>query len=197
MSLSQKQYAVLSDLCLKAWEKQTPEAKLDYERRASEALNDPLVSIAKTRDFFRREWQTRTTGKSSMRDMSQDDFLPMLACWQELAGEINRSLRTNFVAAPADKLRRARIILAEELKKADLATGYADAIARRQYKVSTAADCDERQTWYLIFTIRNRAKSRRDKAASAPRSDATPIVEPDESPPDPPADTEDPNEGRW
>lgn len=204
MSLSQKQYAVLSDACLKAWEKQPPEVRLDFERQASAARNDPLVSIAKTREFWRRSWQRQITGKASMSNMGQNDFLPMLACWQALSGEVNRSLKTTFIAAPADKLRRAQIILAEELQKASLNTSYADAIAHRQYKVQKAAECNEKQTWYLVFTIRNRAKSRRDKAAGAPAAvhaeeptdDRPPPTEPDEAPaPAPGAD--DPNDGRW
>jgi hypothetical protein len=199
MPLSQKQYAVLSDACLKAWTKQTPEVKLDFERLASEALNDPLVSIHKQREFWRRHWQIKVTGKTSMSDMGQDDFQPMLGCWQELAGEINKSLKTTFVAAPADKQKRAQFILAEELRKAVLNTSYADAIARRQYRVENAAACNEKQTWYLIYTIRNRAKARRDKAAAAghseePRGDLPPIIEPDEAPA---TAKDDPNEGRW
>ena len=199
MALSKKQYAVLADLSLKAWGNQPPEVRLEAERAASAARNDPLVSLPQIREHWRKSWQLKVIGKESMADATNADFLKLKSLWLELAGDINGALRAT--AKDMDHaLNQARVILERETRAAELAwPEYPEAIVKRQYG-KTLAELGPKQLWYAIYTVRNRAKAKRDKAAVThpePPRDEPPIVEPDGAPQEPPLHPDADESGNW
>lgn len=192
--------ATLADLAKKAWAKQPAEVKSEFQALAAEELNDPLISDAKVYDFWRRNWQTKVVGKSSMADMSNRHYLRMKSLWEELGGQINTALRT-MVHEYDEKLRQALHLLEEETKAGGLAwPGYPAAIARTQCCGRKISELNADEVMHLVFTIRNRAKAKRDKSSAwtPPAScDERPIVEPDEPPKDSPPHPDADESGNW
>lgn len=192
--------ATLADLAKKAWAKQPAEVKAEFQAKAAEELNDPLVSDAKVYDFWRRNWQTKVVGKSSMADMSNRHYLRMKSLWEELGAQINTALRT-MVHEYDEKLRQALHLLEEETKAGGLAwPGYPAAIARTQCCGRNISELNADEVMHLVFTIRNRAKSKRDKASASPSPaprDEPPIIEPDEAPKDSPPHPDADESGNW
>lgn len=174
--------ATLADLAKKAWANQPASVKAEFEAMAAEALNDPLVSGAKVYDFWRRHWQTKVVGKSSMAEMSNRHYLRLKSLWEELGGQINTALRT-MVHEYDEKKRQYLHLVEEECLAAGLAwPGYPAAIARAQCCGRTLDDLNADEAYHLLCTIRNRAKAKQSKAP--PPSDA-PFFEPDDGPPSP------------
>lgn len=106
---------------------------------------------------WRHEQTAQACGKESLRACTQDDFAAVLARFLDLAGESGAAFRW-YLRGLNNPKRVARFKLDEALAERGLAAGYAEAIARRQFKCSVD-DLTERQTWNLVYTVRNRRKA--------------------------------------
>lgn len=170
MSLSRKQYTLLADLAKKAWNAQSATERAEYERRAADHHNDPLVSAAKVFDFWRREMQLKRIGKSSMADMANRHFVPLKQLWLDLAaGKSPREIRLagpaiTAIAGLEDDRRRKLYVLARETRRAGFAwPDYPAAVAADQHPGVPLEKLNGTDLLHLIYTIRSRAKARRKK----------------------------------
>lgn len=88
------------------------------------------------------------------------DYLLLLAHFQNLAGDSGKAL-ANTLRAESDPKRQALHKLRQELAKAGLEESYAEKICMDTYKC-TLAQATARQTWQIMYTIRNRRHSRHE-----------------------------------
>lgn len=116
-------------------------------------------------DDWRHGSMDEVLGKVSFKELTQRDYLPMLAWWQDRAGESGKAMES-IMRADSNPLRIARHKLEEALKKAKLPPAYVIAICRRQYKCELT-EASVKQIWQLVYTINNRGKARAKKAEKA------------------------------
>ena len=116
---------------------------------------------------WRHEETHKACGKDSLRTVSQRDYLAIRGHFRGLAGDAGRAV-DDHIAHSTQGHRIALAKLRAELSAKSLPEAYADSIARTQFGCR-AAECSERQTWNLVFTIRNRKA--RPAARPAPEYD--------------------------
>lgn len=107
---------------------------------------------------WRREEQFKAVGKLSLRDCTQADYKRLEARFLRLGGEEGDAMRAETRAGTEDK-RLAFYKLEEACTGAGLAMSYAAAICRNQFKCGLN-EATAKQLWNLMFTIRNRRKSK-------------------------------------
>lgn len=136
--LSNEQKARLCILCREAWE----------QNGSKGALDD-----------YRHLQVDRAVGKPGLTACTQDDYKPLVGHFLNLTGHPDRAMNAHLDHATED-VRVAQFKLHAALKKAGLPIAYAATICRRQYKCGIEA-ANTKQLWQLIYTINNRAASRR------------------------------------
>lgn len=169
MSLSQKQYSVLADLAKKAWLAQPESVRAEYEQLAADHHNDPLVSAAKTFEFWRKEQQQKRTGKASMADMANRHFAPLKAMWLDLAAGKPAAFPQPFgdPTTYEDDRRRKLVALERDTRQAGLAwPDYPAAIARDQFRGRPLEALNGTELLRLIYTIKGRAKTKAKEAGA-------------------------------
>lgn len=159
-----KQRASLADMAKKAWDNQPAEVRAAAEKRGGEALRDFLISPSRTRDFWRREWQLKVTGKESMSDMDNADYDKLVALWLELAGDINGALRKTFDGS--NELKQLRYRIRQACEKAGVEfPAYANAIAADKFTGRTIEQLNQKALLHVLYTVRNRKSSKRERSA--------------------------------
>ena len=103
---------------------------------------------------WRRNQQFICTGKASLVDCVQADYLPLCGHFQRLGGEEGDATRTENHALTEDH-RVAMHKLRSECAARGLAMAYPAAICRRQHRCELE-QATPRQVWCLVFTVRNR-----------------------------------------
>lgn len=135
------------------------EAFENQKTKNSEGL--PVSGFPAFESISFRDWrcaeQFKITGKESLTDCTQADYLPLLGHFQNLAGESGRAVKTYLRQDLQDK-RVAMFKLREECGARGLELSYAAAICRRQYKCELD-QANPRQLWNLVFTVRNRKEA--------------------------------------
>jgi hypothetical protein len=137
---------------------------------------------------WRHAEQQAAVGCGSLRDCGQDDFLPLLAHFQDLAGETGTAVKTILRHAEEPRIIAMRK-LAESLAERGLGTAYAEAICTRQFRTGLT-DASAKQIWCVNFTVRNRRKPngaaaklpRRIHAQTGTGSLSVPQIRPEEVP---------------
>jgi hypothetical protein len=118
-------------------------------------------------DDWRRDECERAVGKPGLRECDNGHYNRLLSHFESLAGEDGRALNA-LVREQTEPKRQAEAVLLSELRKANLPLTYAEKLARDKFRGVGVLDCDARQLWQLIYTVRNRAKAKR--RASPPPS---------------------------
>lgn len=137
------------------------------QREAFEAINSD-ISRTDCFEAWRHVEQGKTVGIQSLCECTQAHYARVLAHFQSLAGHAASALRT--IARDDDNDRRIALFkLREALSAAGLPESYAAAVCRRQYCCELAAASDK-QLWRLVYTIRNRAQSKRRHVAATQTS---------------------------
>lgn len=117
---------------------------------------NPGLSKSKCFEAWRRYEQGKAVGVQSLVQCTDDDFLPLVAHFQNFKGQGAAAVKTLLRQA-----ERGRITpffkLQQALAERGLDEAYAAAICRRQYKCELG-DASEKQLWSLFYTIRNRRK---------------------------------------
>jgi hypothetical protein len=146
--LSNDQKATIARLARQAYD--------SWEGREGFEECNPGLSVSKCFEAWRRCEQGKAVGRQSLTQCTGDDFLPLVAHFQNFAGRGAAAVKTLLRHAEA-----ARITPFFKLQKAlaqrGLDEGYAAAICRRQFKCALG-DASEKQLWSLFYTIRNRRK---------------------------------------
>jgi hypothetical protein len=106
---------------------------------------------------WRRAEQQSCTGKASLTSCTQADYLPLLAHFQNLAGESGHALN-NVLRAGTEDVRQAMHALGAACGQRGLPMAYPAAICRRQYRCELG-QATARQVWNLVYTVRNRRKA--------------------------------------
>ena len=142
------------------------------EREAFEAINSE-ISRTECFEAWRHVEQGKAVGIQSLRECTQAHYARVLAHFQRLAGRADAAIRT--IARDDDNDRRIALFkLREECTAAGLSEAYAAAICRRQYLCELAAASDK-QVWRLVYTIRNRASSKRKHSVASQTRDPDPF----------------------
>ncbi|WP_009964038.1 hypothetical protein [Verrucomicrobium spinosum] len=111
------------------------------------------------------DWRGRESIAACGRRISEatnGDYLVLLAHFQSLAGDSGKAFASTM-RAQNDPKRQALHKLDSELTKAGLDRAYAEAICMSTYKCSIA-QASPKQTWQLMYTIRNRRNSTHGQA---------------------------------
>jgi hypothetical protein len=111
---------------------------------------------------WRHEEQLRHFGLASLTTATQDQYADLKAHFEALAGKPDRAFQT-ALRGQSNKWRIARWNLGKAIKESGLGFAYAFAICKRQYRCNID-DATEQQLWQLVYTIRNRAASHKQKA---------------------------------
>lgn len=122
-------------------------------------------------DQWRHEQVMAAVGKPGLRCCDQNDYCALMAHTCTLIGDEGDALNWHL-RGHDEPLRQARAILKRELATASLSPNYAEAICKNEYGCPVG-DANKTQLWRLIYTIRNRAKSRKakgDRSGSSVRS---------------------------
>lgn len=113
-------------------------------------------------DVWRRAEAVKAAG-CRVSEATQNEYLRLLAHFQDLAGDSGRALETELRSAEEPRrvaLRKLRL----ECAARGLSMGYPEAICRRQYKCGLD-EAAPNQLWRLVFTVRNRRKKAAKKEA--------------------------------
>lgn len=138
-------------------------------RRAAALARGRGEAFAESEEQFRHREVTTATGKIGLRCAGQDDYRAIEAHLWSLLKEEGRAF-TAHVKAQTNSHRQAEAVLAREIEAAaDVipdALRYITSICRAQFRCSPL-DASEKQLWNLVYTLRNRAASRRKKGKQA------------------------------
>lgn len=157
MTLSKLQKSILARAARAAWDAWP--GRDDYTARLAGERNDPLLSDNQAFTHWRREQQHRACGKSSLRAATQDDYLLIRAHWEAWDPATSGAAMRTLLRHDSDGRRRALHVLERNTRERGLHwPGYPEAICRRQFKCALM-DASEKQTWSLVYTIRNRRKA--------------------------------------
>lgn len=159
-ALTRRQFALL---CMAA--------RRAFDEQVRVNLVDPGVDFAS----WRHAEQLRVIGVSSLRVARQRHYRPMMAHWQDLAGNPMSALRSR-IRATMDKSAQARAKVRAECEAAASFFGgaagarqYADGFLRHKRGVSideaSAADL-----WHAVFVIRRRVGQFKRKPAISEQS---------------------------
>ena len=111
---------------------------------------------------FRRRVQREQFGLTSLTAATQAQYADIKAAFESLAGDDARAYTT--IRRGQDNPRRVALWnLQRACAAAKLSTAYAQSICKTQYRC-TLDEANEKQLWRLVYTIKNRAKSRQRKA---------------------------------
>lgn len=162
--LSHKQKAHLSQLASRA-----------YHRAAAMARGrgEPAWDMSyKAVNEYRHAEVIKAVGKNGLRCCSQLDYKAVEGHFLNLLGQVKPAFRAHMRSA-TEPHRQAEAILTIAIRQAadvGITAAYAEAICKTQNKCHIL-ECDEKQLWNLIYTIRNRAAARRRARESEIRSD--------------------------
>jgi hypothetical protein len=113
---------------------------------------------------WRREENFKACHKTHLRTATQADWTLLCGHYLRLLGRTTEARATETrgacgsLAVAWHKLCEA---IAEAAPALGNAQGYAAAIARRQYGTADLRALSARQCWSLVYTLRNRARSKR------------------------------------
>lgn len=157
MLLSNKQKAEIGQLAQAAWAHQ-----IDVQAELLEA--NPGMTLPQLFTGWRRVEQGKVLGelRQSLTQADQTEYARLMAHFARLTG--NEALTAQWEKrAVNDGRARAEWHLHTELKKADLKLEYAAVICRAQNRCELR-EASERQLWRLVFTIRARARMKKESA---------------------------------
>jgi hypothetical protein len=126
-----------------------------YKKHA--AVNEGLSKI--------NDWRAEESIKACGRRISEAEqrhFSLIKSHFANIAGEAGKAFNSAMRAGTED-VRIARAVLVKECAKAGLELSYPGAICFNQFKRSLE-DATAKQLWCLVFTVRNRSKTGRQKA---------------------------------
>ena len=119
------------------------------------------------------EWRhanvAQACGKAGLRCCSQADYNLVKAHFLALLGEEDKALDAG-VRAATEKRRTSEALLVKACREAGVHLAYADAISQSSGEKKPLDEASTSQIWHLIYTVRTRAKAKRDKAAKAVRN---------------------------
>jgi hypothetical protein len=135
--------------------------------RAREACEHQLGGVPSAAAL--REWrmaeQKKAVGIESLTHCTQAHYLPLLARFQDLAGESGRAMNTHLEEATAEK-RLALHKLTTECTRRGLTLAYVTPICRSKFKCGIE-DATPQQLWKLVFDVRRSRHPVKAKAPSA------------------------------
>lgn len=115
-------------------------------------------------DDWRREENFKACQKTHLRAATQADWTLLCGHYLRMLGRTGEARATETrgacgsLAVARHKLREA---IADAASALGNARGYAAAIARRQYGTADLDTLSARQCWSLVYTLRNRSRSKR------------------------------------
>ena len=116
---------------------------------------------------FRHNQVIIACNKHGLRCCTQDDYGAIKGRFLDLLGEPGRGMKAMVHGDPAINRRRiAEYKLSEACTQAGVHLTYAEAICRTQHHGATLSDIDEKAIWRLVYTIRARARSRKQQQAA-------------------------------
>jgi hypothetical protein len=162
--LTNDQKRILSQLARRAFNKLRAQAKgrgevFPVEHAMHGEPTDPALWCEET---FRHEHVARACHKQGLRCCSQDDYAVVKAHFLHLLGEDGQAVRT-LVSGGANEKRVADFKLNEAMRAGGFSQNYVETIARRQFH-ACVADLSAKQTWNLVYTLRNRAAAKKRAA---------------------------------
>jgi len=110
-------------------------------------------------DEWRREEVERLTGYAGLTQCPAQFYNKLASHFSDLAGRADAALN-HLLRESTEPKRQAEAVLLRELSKAGLPLNYAESISRDKFQCAVL-DCDTRQLWQLIYTVRNRSKAKR------------------------------------
>ena len=126
---------------------------------ATEAAHAADVSGYKEVIAWRKQEQWERFGLRSLRDATQEQFMEIKAHFEARAGHPDRALDT-ALRGNDNARRQARWNLDNAVRESGLPMAYVIAICKRQYRCGLE-DANAKQLKNLMFTIRNRASTKR------------------------------------
>lgn len=172
-----------------AWKALSPTDRTEAVRVASEAADDPFgVSQNKAYDHWRKTIQQEVTGKSSMRDMVNDDYNLLRARWLWIMGRQGDSLRAT-AASTEEGERRLRYKIQQAAESHGLPhPAYAEQLSQDKFGKRLAL-LDEAQLTQVIATINNRGRHSNRRKTAKPKIDKN-VKQPDRGRFNPPTQPE-------
>lgn len=146
--LSNEQKATVARLARQAYD--------GWEGREGFEDANPGMSVSRCFECWRRVEQGKAVGVQSLTQCTNDDFLPLVAHFQNFRGDGATAVKTLLRHAEGARITPF-FKLQQALAERGLNEAYAAAICRRQYKCELG-DASEGQLWRLVYTIRNRRK---------------------------------------
>lgn len=131
----------------------------------TEEAESKSKSKSKEQEFA--EWRhaevAKACGKAGLRCCENHDYPIVMAHFLKLGGEDGQALNW-LLRAQSDGRRQAEAVLHREIIKAGLSLNYVEAICRTQFKCGVL-DAGEKQLWSLVYTVRNRSRTKKDQNA--------------------------------
>lgn len=159
--LSKRQKQLLCRIARTVWEK---EGRPYFDAVAWASGSELALSPSEAFELWRHETQERTCGRRHLTCATQRDYPVLMAEYARMLGDTEQAMYWVMRAAD-DPARQAMAKLKEELKCARGTIArpeeYVSAIARRQYGAEVS-ELSANQIWSLVFTIRNRVRSKRN-----------------------------------
>ena len=132
-----------------------------------------IAADTATRTAWRREQQALAVGISSLCSCTQTHYGALKAHFQALAGKLDRALDTHL-HHQANAKRQAYYLVLDACRRGGLHPGYANAICKRQYRCELS-EASEPQLKRILYTVRNRANAKTNKAVKAQPASADPF----------------------
>lgn len=183
--LSKKQLQILGIEATRAFDTQAKNDLLDLPAEVASC------GVSARRDFWRSRVCAEVTGMCSFKELTQEQYRPLLAHFQVLSGNSGAAFDSAHRSAQGAACHEAPGCeyvrdMHQWLAKAGYKPGYAAAISKARFKTARMEDLSERQLKQLHDTVVNRCRAKlglgeaanRNKKQRESRQQSPPPAEP-------------------